>query len=852
MGFTIQFESHRLELPTIYKLEFDPNVREFYDQPDSIEYSYIDAAGKVQGGRTTPDFLVVQSKQAGFIECKDERQMAKLAEEKPYLYKRGGDGRWHCPAREAAAAELGLGYEIVTSADINSVLQANLEFFSEHFRMGYPPVPTDIRKKAIRHLQSHFATTLEDLQNAISDLRPWHIVELLLQGDLAVDLETEKLACQNALRVFSDQTALDTYRDVLSTESQTGFVQNLTLRLHAGDQFQYEGGIFTIYHRDTDKIVVGQDHGPSTTWPIPVLERLVKEGSIKPAPKKTKIDLSTIASASAADWAVALSRLERIKSLLEKSPHGRLTGSRSIKRSLRRLFARYVWALKDKGWGILGLLPQIAKRGDRTRKITHGTYEIMCRVMKDFYGKTDCANRLTAYGLVAKFCKEANQDVPSLRTFYDFANTRDVEKTTRDREGPRAAYQHEWVHWLLDQHTAIHGDWPFHICHIDHTQLDIEVMALDTRENLGRPWLTILVDAYTRRILAFVLTLDPPSYRACMAVIDECVKRHRRMPHTIVVDNGKEFHSVYFSTLLAHGLTTPKYRPPAQSRNGAVCERLFGTVNTKLIQNLEGNTRIMKNVRKVTKQFNPKNRVAWTLESLGLALRDFFYEDYDTTTHPRLLMSPRDSFDHGLKRIGQEHCQPIPYDSEFRMCVLPAPKRRFVKLHRRCGLIVNRQHYSAAELRNSALAGKSFEVKYDPDDIRVCYARVDGRWVTCENRNRSILSKWSEKQVSVASKEIRRKGYLHDKGLPDRAIKDAERVLRLHDQQEVRLQGVKDKARKRTQLLIDGKELPDDLKIISVPEAENEPPEAQPKRRQSRRQPAVAAPQADIPVFKVV
>ena len=40
MGVTIQFESHRVELPVIYQLEHDEDVLEFYDQPPQIKLDY--------------------------------------------------------------------------------------------------------------------------------------------------------------------------------------------------------------------------------------------------------------------------------------------------------------------------------------------------------------------------------------------------------------------------------------------------------------------------------------------------------------------------------------------------------------------------------------------------------------------------------------------------------------------------------------------------------------------------------------------------------------------------------------------------------------------------------------------
>jgi len=35
MRLTIQFESHRVELPLLYEMEHDPRVLEYYDQPSS-------------------------------------------------------------------------------------------------------------------------------------------------------------------------------------------------------------------------------------------------------------------------------------------------------------------------------------------------------------------------------------------------------------------------------------------------------------------------------------------------------------------------------------------------------------------------------------------------------------------------------------------------------------------------------------------------------------------------------------------------------------------------------------------------------------------------------------------------
>jgi hypothetical protein len=45
MGVTIQFESHRVELPAIFELEHDCSVLEYYDQVPSIKLDYRSADG---------------------------------------------------------------------------------------------------------------------------------------------------------------------------------------------------------------------------------------------------------------------------------------------------------------------------------------------------------------------------------------------------------------------------------------------------------------------------------------------------------------------------------------------------------------------------------------------------------------------------------------------------------------------------------------------------------------------------------------------------------------------------------------------------------------------------------------
>src|SRR5207237_5612326 len=96
--------------------------------------------------------------------------------------------------------------------------------------------------------------------------------------------------------------------------------------------------------------------------------------------------------------------------------------------------------------------------------------------------------------------------------------------------------------------------------------------------------------ASPRRIAAFYLTFDPPSYRSCMMTLRLCVKRYARLPSAIVVDGGPEFQSVYFEQLLALYRVRKQQRPAHEPRFGSPQERLFGSLDTECLYHLVGKT----------------------------------------------------------------------------------------------------------------------------------------------------------------------------------------------------------------------------------------------------------------------
>jgi len=109
----------------------------------------------------------------------------------------------------------------------------------------------------------------------------------------------------------------------------------------------------------------------------------------------------------------------------------------------------------------------------------------------------------TMYAAWAAFkldCDRRQILAPSYKTFTVAVHQRAGAEQTFKRQGSRADYQQQSFYWELEQRTPRHGDRPFEIGHIDHTQADVWAVCSQTGRLLGRPWISFLTDAFSRRI----------------------------------------------------------------------------------------------------------------------------------------------------------------------------------------------------------------------------------------------------------------------------------------------------------------------------------------------------------------
>jgi putative transposase len=795
MGMSIQYESHTLELPFIYVIEHDNTVLEYYDQPNQAKLDYIGVHKNKEKRKVfyyTPDFFIIYKDVAGWVECKPEDKLTELSRLDPYRYRKDEDGRWRCPPGEQYAKAYNLNFYVYSSDQIDWVLLRNIKFLEAYFRHHHA-LSEDRADKIMTIVHRKQGIELQELLEEVDELglSADDIYTLIASGGLYCDLKKYVLAEPQYAYVFTDgeKAAAYVHWQTEGTNDSSNMYNGLVLEI--GSSLIWDGKEWEIINKGETMLSLRcSQHAIDLSYAQ--IESYVKQGKIAGVKSKETIQSKiheVIMNASREECKEANERLQVIKPFL----NGELSESVDIPpRTIRSWIANYRNAQQAYGNGYVGLLPRHHDKGNRNSRIPQETCKLLEEWVKEKYETFKQKKMAEVYGdfLIESNLKGISEC--SYKSFVKFIRRRPIYEQTKNRKGEKAAYRFESYFLEFQLTTVRHGDRPFEIGHIDHSELDIELIDSQTKKNLGRPWATFLSDGCTRKILAVYITFDSPSYRSCMMVLRECVRRFSRLPETLVVDGGKEFSSVYFETVLSAFGSGKKQRPASKPRSGSVLERLFGTTNTRFINNLLGNTQITKNVRQTTKKNNPKKLAVWTYGKFTERLKQFVYEIYDRIGHPALGgQSPQEAFLLGMKKCGDRPWMMIPYDETFRILTLPTSEKGTAKIEPAKGFKNNYIYYWSDAFRHPEVEGSQVPIRYDPYNLGIAYAYVNKRWVQCMSDYHAIFNGKTEKQIQIATKELKIKYQNHSKEFRVN-IKILAEFLRDCDSDELFLQQIKD------------------------------------------------------------
>lgn len=367
-----------------------------------------------------------------------------------------------------------------------------------------------------------------------------------------------------------------------------------------------------------------------------------------------------------------------------------------------------------------------------------------------------------------------------------------ISEKTRERahKGKKGEEQYTPVERGYANTEALY---PLHIVEIDHTPLDLDVIDEKSGLVIGRPYLTLGIDVYSRMIWCIYLSFEPPSANRVRKAIEQGIlfKRTKEnynttfewdvfgIPSIIQLDNGPEFNNYEIKRLIDETLKSiVRYRPRSTPRFGGTIERLFRTVNSKWIHTLDG-TR--KSSVADLGEYNPEENAALTLDNVREILIRYITDIYPFETHrglPRDVENPKTRYINGLQKTGYPEFIAEEDEELFKIEILPTK----MKPYTRDGITLDNVRYKSNDL--SYLIDKrevKYKVKYDNDDISRIYIQhpesnkyIEVKAVSPSAEVLEGINKYTYKEIL---RKTREKNEL--KGIPnDTEVLNAKAMLR--------------------------------------------------------------------------
>jgi putative transposase len=321
---------------------------------------------------------------------------------------------------------------------------------------------------------------------------------------------------------------------------------------------------------------------------------------------------------------------------------------------------------------------------------------------------------------IAQACKAQKLRVPTRNTVALRIAGLDPLEATRRREGQDASRCLQGVGGAPPAMTTL-----LEQVQIDHTVIDLIVVDERDRQPIGRPYLTIAIDVFTRCVLGMVVTLEAPSAVSvglCLTHV-ACDKRPwlERLgvemswpmsgkPIQLYLDNAAEFKSEALRRgCEQHGIRLD-YRPLGQPHYGGIVERIIGTAMQMIHDELPGTTFSNPDQRG---EYASDKMAALTLRELErwLALA---VGTYHSSVHNGLLQPPHARWTEAVARTGMPTI--VTRATAFLVDFLPIIRRTLT----RTGFVIDHIHYYADALkpwiarRDRQLA---FLIRRDPRDI---------------------------------------------------------------------------------------------------------------------------------------
>ena len=234
----------------------------------------------------------------------------------------------------------------------------------------------------------------------------------------------------------------------------------------------------------------------------------------------------------------------------------------------------------------------------------------------------------------------------------------------------------------------------------DHSELNVLVLREDG--STAKPWLTVVLDDFSRAVAGYYLAFDPPSTLRTALALRQAIWRKEDprwmicgIPEVLYTDNGADFTSRHMEQVAVDLKMRLVFSIPGKPRGRGRIERFFRTVEEMFLCDLEGF--LLRSRRKPT----------LTLPQLEDQFRTFLLEVYHRKLSAEATQPP-------IERWQANAFLPRMPESleQLDLLLMQAVRSRKV---RRDGIAFENFRYLSPTL--AAYVGEEVTLRYDPRDM---------------------------------------------------------------------------------------------------------------------------------------
>lgn len=408
------------------------------------------------------------------------------------------------------------------------------------------------------------------------------------------------------------------------------------------------------------------------------------------------------------DWKIAEDRYAAIKPLLQKGSVGRSVVAERAKEIKTDTATLYRWLKRYQSLGVVSaLIPK--KRGWITgkKRISKYSEDIIQEVLRDTFLTSQRSSKQKAVLEVLRRCQLGGVDAPHPNT----VRARIAALSERVSLSGRGFKERAKNKFMPAAGRFPNADYPLAVVQIDHTPVDIILVDDIHRKPIGRPWITLAMDVYSRMVVGYYLSFDPPSETSvamCVAHAilpkDEWLALHGvdarwdawGVMNTIHTDNGAEFRSDNFKqSCLMHGINL-EFRPVKQPRYGGHIERILGTL-LREIHDLPGTT--FSSVKE-REGYDSDKHSAMTISEFETWLVTLICKVYHQRLHTSIGMTPAKKWEIGMFGNTEEPGHGLPPRPSDRQALLLDFLPSFKRTIQTYGVSIDGLNYYADVLRS--------------------------------------------------------------------------------------------------------------------------------------------------------